>query len=259
MNSNVSIVKIQVAILALVYASFWASQAKAEPQAGWSGTATLGPVVFPKYVGGKGTEVWPLPILSINYDETFYVEIQRVGVYLLASDDNKIGLGLAVEPRFGFSAKDGRLLRGMSKRRDSIEGGPTFDLDFDVIAFSVAYFGDLNRSSRGSSIRASLYKPLVKDDRWEAGALLAFDAMNSRLANYFFGVRPTEATALRPAYQPGKGISTSVGLNGTYKLDKQHTLMFGAIATRLPRAVAASPIVETRQATTFYVSYGWRL
>ena len=251
--------KIQVVILALVYASFSASQAKAEPQTGWSGTATLGPVIFPKYVGGKGTEVWPLPILSINYDETFYVEIQRVGVYLLASDDKKIGLGLAAEPRFGFSAKDGRLLQGMSKRRDSIEGGPTFDLDFDVIAFSVAYFGDLNRSSRGGSIRASLYKPLVKDDRWEVGSLLAFDAMNSRLANYFFGVRPTEATALRPEYRPGKGISTSVGVSGTYKLDKQHTLMFGAIATRLPRAVAASPIVETRQATTLYVGYGWSL
>lgn len=251
--------KIHVVIFAVVYALFSASQAMAEPQTGWSGTATLGPVVFPKYVGGKGTEVWPLPILSVNYDETFYVEIQRVGVYLLASDDKKMGLGLAVEPRFGFSAKDGRLLQGMTKRRDSIEGGPTFDLDFDVIAFSVAYFGDINRSSRGSSIRASLYKPLVKDDRWEVGTLLAFDAMNRQLANYFFGVRPAEATVSRSEYQPGKGISTSVGLNGTYKLDKQHALMFGAIATRLPGAVAASPIVERRQATTWYVGYGWSL
>ena len=251
--------KIQVVIFALVYAFFSASQAKAEPQAGWSGTAALGPVVFPKYVGGKGTEVWPIPVLSINYNETFYVEIQRLGVYLLASDDKKIGLGLAVEPRFGFSAKDGRLLQGMTKRRDSIEGGPTFDLDFDVIAFSVAYFGDLNRSSRGRSIRASLYKPLIKDDRWEVGALLAFDAMNSRLANYFFGVLPSEANASRPGYQPGKATSATLGLSGTFKPDKHHALMFGAIATRLPGKVAASPIVETRRATIFYIGYGWSL
>ena len=226
---------------------------------GWSGTAALGPIVLPKYVGGKGTQIWPIPILSINYNETFYVELERVGVYILASDDKKIGLGLAVEPRFGFSAKDGPRLQGMASRRDSLEGGPTFDWDFDVIAFSVAYFGDLNRSSRSRSMRASIFKPLLKDDRWDVGALLMFDAMNSRLANYYFGVRAAEATLLRPAYAPGKGTSASVGLSGTYKLNKVHALMFGAMLTRLPGGAAASPITETRHAATWYLGYGWSL
>jgi outer membrane protein len=144
----------------------------------------------------------------------------------------------------------------MARRRDSIEGGPTFDWDFDVIAFSVAYFGDLSRASRGRSLRASIYKPLLKDDSWDVGALLQFDAMNSRLANYYFGVRAAEANAARPEYQPGKQVNTSVGLSGTYKLDKQHALMFGAIVTRL---AVASPIVEKRNAPTFYFGYGWNL
>ena len=231
----------------------------AEPLAGWNGTAGLGPIVFPKYVGGKSTQVWPIPILSFNYNETFYVELERVGVYVLASDDKKIGLGLAVEPRFGFSAKDGPRLQGMSKRRDSIEGGPTFDWDFDVVAFSFAYFGDLNRSSFGRSLRATVYKPLLKDDHWDVGALLQIDAMNSRLANYYFGVRPSEANALRPEYRPGKFTDTSAGLSGTYKLNQRHALMFGAIVTRLPGAVAASPIVEIRHAATWYLAYGWSL
>ena len=231
----------------------------AESLAGWNGTAAFGPIVFPKYVGGIGTQVWPIPILSINYNETFYVEIERVGVYVLASDDKKIGLGLAIEPRFGFSAKDGPRLLGMAKRRDSIEGGLTFDWDFDVLAFSVASFGDLSRSSRGSSMRVSIYKPLLKDDHWDTGVLLAFDAMNSRVANYYFGVRPLETNTLRHEYQPGSLTNTSVGLSGTYKLDKLHALIFGAIVTRLPAAAAASPIVETRHATTWYLGYGWNL
>ena len=239
--------------------AFHAAPAIAESPTGWNGTAAFGPVVFPKYVGGTGTQVWPIPILSINYEETFYVEIERVGVYVLASDDKKIGLGLAIEPRFGYSAKDGLRLQGMAKRRDSIEGGPTFDWDFDVIAFSVAYFADLSRSSRGSSTRVSIYKPLLKDDRWDVGALLAIDAMNSKIANYYFGVRPSEANTLHHDYQLGGLTTTSIGLSGTYKLNKHHALAFGAIATRLPATATASPIVETRHATTWYLGYGWNL
>ena len=236
-----------------------ADAAIADSSAGWGGTAGVGAIAFPKYVGGNSSQFWPIPILSINYNETFYVELERIGVYVLASDNKKIGLGFAVEPRFGFSAKDGPRLRGLAKRRDSIEGGPTFDWDFDVIAFSVAYFADLNRSSRGHSIRASIYKPLLKDDHWDVGALLAFDAMNSKVTNYYFGVRAIEANALRAAYEPGKATTTSVGLSGTYKLNQRHSLMFGAIVTHLPGGVAASPLVETRRAATWYVGYGWNL
>ena len=251
---------IRIALIFLTGQIAWhAAPAIAESPTGWNGIAAFGPVVFPKYVGGTGTQVWPIPILSVNYEETFYVEIERVGVYVLASDDKKIGFGLAIEPRFGYSAKDGPRLQGMAKRRDSIEGGPRFDWDFDVIAFSVAYFADLSRSSRGSSMRVSIYKPLLKDDHWDVGALLAVDAMNSKVANYYFGVRPSEANILRQDYQPGGLTNIAIGLSGTYKLNKQHALAFGAIATRLPATAAASPIVETRHATTWYLGYGWNL
>lgn len=236
-----------------------AEPASAESTAGWNGTAGAGPIVFPKYVGGKSTQVWPIPLLSINYNETFYVELERVGVYVLASDDKKVGLGLAVEPRFGFSAKDGARLVGMATRRDSLEGGPTFDWDFDVIAFSVAWFTDLNRSSHGNSLRASIYKPILKNEHWDFGALLAFDRMNGKLANYYFGVRPSEATSSRPGYQSGAGTNVSIGLSGTYNLGKRHALMFGANLARLSKSAANSPITETNRATMYYIGYGWNL
>ncbi len=225
----------------------------------WHGTAGAGAMVFPKYVGGRGSQTWPIPLLSLDYDETFYVEIERVGVYVLASDDKKIGLGFAVEPRFGYSAKDGGKLSGMATRRDSIEGGPTFDWDFDFVAVSLAAFGDLNRSSHGYSQRATVYSPLIKNAKWDVGALLAVDHMNARLANYYFGVPLNEANAMRPAYSPGAGNNTTLGLSGTYNLDKRNALMFGASSARLARSAASSPIAETNRATTFYFGYGWRL
>ena len=238
------------------------SQACAETEAtatGWKGTAGIGPISFPKYVGGKQAQTWLIPVLSINYNETFYVEFQRVGVYLLASDDKKIGLGFAVEPRFGFTAADGILLRGMATRRTSIEGGPTFDWDFDVVAISLAWFGDLNRTNRGQSGRATAYAPILKNESWDVGVLLSAERTSARVSNYFFGVPANEVTALRPQYRPGAGTNLALGLSGTYRFDKRNTLLFGMVASRLGHEAAKSPIAETRRADQLYLGYGWTL
>jgi outer membrane protein len=224
---------------------------------GWAGTAAIGPLAFPRYAGGRGTQVWAVPLLSINYEETFYVEIQRMGVYVLSSADKKLGLGLAVEPRFGFSAKDGPRLAGMSTRKTGLDGGLMLDWDIDVLAFSIAQFGDLNRSSRGRSQRFSVYRPLVKDDRWEFGALLAADRMDAKVANYYFGIPAAESTASRPAYRPGTTTNVSLGVSGTRRIDAHGALIFGANITRLGGEAARSPITETRRAAIYYLGYGW--
>lgn len=233
-----------------------------EKSAGWNGTLGFGPMAIAKYTGGQALQILPLPLWSINYDETFYVEVQRVGVYALASDDKKIGLGLAVEPRLGFHASDGPKLSGMATRRDSLEGGITFDWDFDVFAISAAWFTDMTRSSRGSSARLSLYRPLLKNARGEIGLIASADHMSARTANYFFGVKPGEASLLRPGFVAAAGTNLSLGLGGTYRVGATRAkgaIIFGANLGRLARSAARSPIVETNHVRQFYLGYGWAL
>lgn len=226
---------------------------------GWSGTVAAGPVVFPKYIGGRASRTWLVPVLSVNYQEIAYVEFQRAGAYLLSSTDKKIGLGIAVEPRFGFTSGDGERLRGMAKRRDSLEGGATLDWDFDVAAISLAYFGDLTRSSHGRSQRASLYKPLMKSGKSELGILFAIDRVDAAVGRYYFGVLRDEAGPSRAAYQAGTSANPSLALSGTVELGGRQVLVFGAMVTRLGKALAASPIIETRHANSIYLGYGWSL
>jgi len=128
-----------------------------------------------------------------------------------------------------------------------------------VVAFSLGYFNDVNHSSRGNSMRASIYKPLVKNERWDFGALLAFDRLGAKVADYFFGVPANEATSARSQFHAGAGTNTSLGISGTYNLDKRNAIIFGLIATQLGRYATASPIVETRKANMLYLGYGWRL
>lgn len=226
---------------------------------GWTGTVAAGPVFFPRYVGGRGSRAWLVPVLSVNYQEVAYVEFERAGAYLLSSADKKIGLGIAVEPRVGFTSRDGDRLNGMAKRRDSLEGGPTLDWDFDVAAISFAYFGDLTRNSRGRSLRAALYKPLFKSGISEIGILFAVDRVDQAIGRYYFGVSSAEATSFRPAYQAGTSTNPSIALSGTADLGGHRVLVFGAMVSRLGKALAASPIVEIRHANSIYLGYGWSL
>ena len=255
--------------LSLLCASFFytppagANEAENSPPrsatTGWNGTAGAGFISFPRYTGGQQLQTIPIPVLSINYNETFYVEIERIGVYVLASDDKKIGLGLAVEPRFGYNASANQRLAGMATRRNSLEGGLTFDWDFDSIAFSAAWLTDMTKSSRGASIRFSLYRPLLKTNRGEIGIVTSADRMSTATADYFFGVRGNEANLSRPSFSAGAGTTVSIGIGGTYRTGIHSALIFGANIGKLAKSVARSPIVENNRSQQIYLGYGWAL
>jgi outer membrane protein len=64
--------------------------------------------------------------------------------------------------------------------------------------------------------------------------------------NYYYGVRPSEATTTRAAYDPGGGVNTELGLSAVYRLSERWRLTGGVSATRWASSVRASPIVENR-------------
>ncbi|MBI3376715.1 MAG: MipA/OmpV family protein [Betaproteobacteria bacterium] len=226
---------------------------------GWDGTAGLGPIVVPRYTGGKGTRTVPAPIVFATYNEIVRIDLFRGAVYLLSSDDKKLGFGLAVEPRFGFQASDGARLSGMSRRRHSLEGGPSFAWELPFADLSVSYFADLTGASRGNSFKGFVQRDFLDTDRWTFGALLGFDRMSARTANYYFGVPAPEVTANRAFYRAEGGTSAEAQATGAYKLDKSHSVVFGANATRLNPHAAASPIVETRVVKIIWLGYSWNL
>lgn len=236
-----------------------ASPATLPAKSAWSGTAGLGPMVFPKYTGGNGMRTWLVPLVSAQYGDVGYIEPLRAGAYLWGSDDRKMALGLAVEPRFGFQARDGARLTGMATRRNSLEGGPAFDWDLGPVAIDVSVFTDLTNSSQGGSGRVYLYRDFAKDGPFRLSGYVGADRLGARTANYFFGVNPDEATAARPAYRAGASTSATAGLDGGYKLNAEYSLVFGIQSARLGGSLARSPIVATRQANLGWVGLAWNL
>lgn len=204
-------------------------------------------------------ETWALPLISANYNEIAYIDPLRANVYLASSSDKKIGFGLAIEPRMGFHAADGAKLAGMATRKNSLEGGLDIDWDTDIVAISVSYLADLTQSSKGTSARLYLYKDVIKNERWKLGANIGLDHMSAKVTNYFFGTTTAEVTATRPLYQPGSATNIVLGVDGSCKLNRQYSIIFGLQATRLNGSAANSPIIETRQAKVGWVGLAWNL
>jgi outer membrane scaffolding protein for murein synthesis (MipA/OmpV family) len=147
----------------------------------------------------------------------------------------------------------------MATRKDTLEGGLSFEWEAPWADLSVSWLGDATRAARGTSLNAELEKELLDGTVWSLTALAGVDRISGRTANYYLGVRPEEATALRTAYQPGSSTHLLGGMKGRLRLEPGHAITFGTYVTRLGTREAASPIVETRQARLFWLGYAWDL
>jgi outer membrane protein len=201
----------------------------------------------------------PAPLLQFEYKGIAYVDILRAGVRFWGSEDKKMALGIAAIPRFGFKGSDGSRLTGMAERHLSVNLGPSFEWSTPIVDLNVAYVADVAGGSKGGELHALLFKQLADTTHWDIGVYTELERLDHRVANYYFGVRPEEATADRPFYQPGASTNWNLGLMGAYRINSRYALMFGVQNTRLGGAAAGSPIVETRSAKFGYVGLGWRL
>src|SRR5690606_14516267 len=106
---------------------------------------------------------------------------------------------------------------GMAKRKDSIDGGIGMQLRQDSWKFEGQTVFDLlgNSNCRGSKVSVSY--------SYRAGQVIIEPAFgvsysDSNLVDYYYGVRPDEATAQRPAYQASGAVNYNAGVSVTTAL-----------------------------------------
>lgn len=246
-------------LLLQLVAPTWAETLPETDNAGWTGAAGIGPIVFPRYTGGKSSQTWLIPLISADYNNLLYIEPLRAGVYAWGSEDRKLGVGLAIEPRLGFKASDGPRLTGMNKRGNSLEGGLAVDWDFGLASLSMSLFTDMTHSSGGESARLYLYREIVKNETVKLGVFGGIDWMSKRVSNYFFGVGEWEENTFRQTFHPGSAINATAGFDGHYRLSRDYSVIFGAQLSQLGHAVAESPIVESQHSFVGWLGMAWNL
>jgi outer membrane protein len=192
---------------------------------------------------GKRNDFLPLYLYE---GKRLYLHAYRAGLKLI-DEDNRRRLDVFLAHRFeGFPYdRVPSSLRGMAERQPGADVGVSYLINGKLGTVYGEYLHDISGVSEGNELRFGY------NNEWRSGRLrlrpyLVFALRDAALNDYYYGVRPNEATVSRRAYAPGSGVNLELGLYGTYGLSERWRLLAGVSATRLGSGVRDSPIVDGR-------------
>lgn len=193
---------------------------------------------------GGGTRNDLVPLYLYEGKRTF-LEGDRIGAKLHETPDARFDAFVGY--RFEGFPHDRlpSILSGMAPREAGVDLGLRYQSRQPWGTLFAEALRDAGDGSEGSEVRLG-YRHDWALGRMQLQPRIVFAARDAKLNNYYYGVRPAEATAMRPAYEPGGGFNTELGVSAVYRLSERWRLLGGLSAKRWSGGVRASPIVENR-------------
>ncbi|GAB2913225.1 MipA/OmpV family protein [Rheinheimera gaetbuli] len=195
------------AVLSAALCSATATAQQAAPQGFLYG---VGIGVNQEIYRGYNNRTIPLPIVGYR-DDRLSVYGPFASYKLL--DFGNISVSAKLAPRFaGFDESDSSVFAGMAKRKSSLDGGFAVQLrQQDWLLEADTVFDLLGNSNGRESKLAVSYSyrtgPVVIEPKF------GISYSDSKLVNYYYGVRADEATAQRAAYKAGGAVNYNAGFS----------------------------------------------
>jgi outer membrane protein len=221
----------------------------------WRGFLGAGLVTLDRPMADRNAVL--VPLVSISYRDTVYWNVGQGGVWLLKSDDRSARLGLALKARGGYDPGDFAGLAGMDKRRTSAEAGLNGTWRTQPVIVSFGFFTDVSDNSNGNSALLGLSHPFRLSDSWTLTPSVGAEWLSAEVVDYYYGVRPSEATPIRPAYAGQSSVNLRGALMAHYKLARAWSLFGGVSYTRLGAGITDSPIIIHDSVAALFVGGGW--
>jgi outer membrane protein len=192
--------------------------------------------------GGTRNDLVPLYVYE---GKRVFLEAYRIGLKLNETPDSRFDVFVGY--RFeGFPYdRIPESLAGMANRGPGVDMGLAYQYRKPWGTLFGEVLTDAAGGSGGSEIRGG-YRYDWKIGKLQLQPQVALAWRDASLNNYYYGVRPSEATATRSAFDPGSGVNAELGLSAAYRLSERWRLIGGVSARRWSSGVRASPIVENR-------------
>ena len=232
--------------LALGIAFARPAAANSDPLSGFATTDSLAVGAMTRIeaspYAGAGTRFDFVP-LYLYEGERVFLRSPSVGLKFGPSENRRVEVFLM--HRFEGTPTDEipASLTGMAPREHGIDAGVSGQLGGAWGLAFVELLRDVSQASGGTELRLGYRYPFRRGRLWLRPHVM-LSVRDGDLNNYYYGVRPEEARAERPAYVAQNGITPEVGLYAAYQLSTRWRLF--ATVARLPDTVAASPVVGER-------------
>lgn len=157
-----------------------------------------------------------------------------------------VRLDLLAKMRFdGYQAKDSRFLQGMADRHPSLDFGLRAGVRWKRSVIEAVALHDTLSQHEGSELALNWRLPLRKAG-WNILPEIGISRLSPDLANYYYGVRSSEARPGRFVYRVGAAYNAHLALVLQKPLGPRWSAFLRAELTRLDAALHASPIVDRR-------------
>ena len=209
-------------------------------------TVGLGPYIQSQPYYNVKDIVVPSPVVFFD-NGIFYVRWSRAGIYFLGEkgDTFSWGFSLTAQPRpFGYKASDSAVLTGMDERESTFEGGVAFSASFhDSKYIEIMLLTDLLDRHDSWLLRTEI------GDEYKLGSFTFYPSLvvmyqSQEFLNYYYGVKKSEATALRPAYTTSDGLEIGVQTYISYPFSKHFSFLTNLRYDRISTTAKNSPIVK---------------
>lgn len=190
--------------------------------------------------------------LYLYEGERFFMRPTRMGLKIFDDGTNR------VEGFFDFRLEGfptdhvPASLAGMSLRQTTTDAGLSYSRRTPWGTFRAEYVHDALNITQGDEARLG-YSYDWHSGRWHLQPGITVKRRSADLNNYYYGVRPEEATPTRPAYMPGAGTDIWLGMYGMYDLSYGWRLLGGLGYNVMDSKVRNSPIVVNGSRPTAYI------
>jgi len=208
---------------------------------GWSGMLGLAAVSAPEYEGGKDSEGAGLPLIIVDYNDTFYFKVNTLGAWLWKPNDS-FRVGLAVKPRQGWEADDGPLLAGRAERKGQTEAGINFIWKINKFSIEGMYLSASSKSEGNSALIKANYL-FHASAKWVVIGGVQTEALDKDIVGFYYGTDGTELPG-DPVYTGKSVTNTSLFFMATRIINKEWVALGGFKATSLGSGIKNSPLVE---------------
>jgi outer membrane scaffolding protein for murein synthesis (MipA/OmpV family) len=214
---------------------------------GFHGQIGLGVASMPEYIGAEDLGSVGLPLINVNYNDTFYFKFNRLGAWFYKHDSG-FRVGGLLTRQAGYDKSDlPEHLKFVGGRDDTTLVGINAQYKKGMFSAESGFLvgtGDNDKGSEGGKFYIQARYTFLATPKYTLTGVVKLENWNEDLVQYYYG---------------GKGASTNVtvGFAGTYRFAKKWALLGAVTATSLGDEITGSSIVEDDSSNTVLVGVSY--
>jgi outer membrane protein len=192
----------------------------------------------------EDTKTYLVPLIKYEGDNLDYF-LDTATYTLVRHKSESFSWRIAAVGKLRFLDRDTEgQLAGMQDRDASLDIGVGFESQAPWGDLGFVVVGDATSAHKGAEAAATYSYEFSVTENFTLTPSLEISVYSKKLADYYYGVRASEATANRAEYHPDDSGQVKASIAADYRLTDRWTLISAISVSELDKELTNSPIVN---------------